>query len=57
MVCILQVLCEKFEGFLKKLEVGEERLQSCSDTAARLVHNKHPQSAAVRDTFQQLELV
>ncbi|XP_024910886.1 spectrin beta chain, non-erythrocytic 5 isoform X2 [Cynoglossus semilaevis] len=51
----VQVLCEKFEGFLKKLEVGEERLQSCSDTAARLVHNKHPQSAAVRDTFQQLD--
>ncbi|XP_071354370.1 spectrin beta chain, non-erythrocytic 5 [Trachinotus anak] len=50
----VQLLRGKFEGFLKQLEVGEERLQSCSDVAARLICNKHPQSAAVRDTLQQL---
>uniref|UniRef100_A0A8C9YZ58 Spectrin, beta, non-erythrocytic 5 n=1 Tax=Sander lucioperca TaxID=283035 RepID=A0A8C9YZ58_SANLU len=44
----------KFEGFLKQLEVGEERLQSCSELAARLIRNKHPQRSAVRETLQQL---
>ncbi|KAM9341571.1 spectrin beta chain, non-erythrocytic 5 [Symphorus nematophorus] len=50
----VQLLRGKFEGFLKQLEVGEERLQSCSDLAARLIRNKHPQSSAVRETLQQL---
>ncbi|XP_029317025.1 LOW QUALITY PROTEIN: spectrin beta chain, non-erythrocytic 5 [Cottoperca gobio] len=50
----IQLLRGKFEGFLKQLEVGEERLQSCSELAARLIHNKHPQSSAVRETLQQL---
>ncbi|XP_036927334.1 spectrin beta chain, non-erythrocytic 5 isoform X2 [Acanthopagrus latus] len=50
----VQLLRGKFEGFLKQLEVGEERLQSCSDLAARLVRNKHPQSSAVRETLQLL---
>ncbi|XP_023280049.1 spectrin beta chain, non-erythrocytic 2-like [Seriola lalandi dorsalis] len=50
----VQLLRGKFEGFLKQLEVGEERLQSCSDVAARLIRSKHPQSAAVRETLQQL---
>ncbi|XP_039992754.1 spectrin beta chain, non-erythrocytic 5 isoform X2 [Xiphias gladius] len=50
----VQLLRGKFEGFLKQLEVGEERLQSCSDVAAPLIHNKHPQSAAVRETLLEL---
>ncbi|CAK6979040.1 spectrin beta chain%2C non-erythrocytic 5 [Scomber scombrus] len=50
----VQLLRGKFEGFLKQLEVGEERLQSCSDLAARLIRNKHPQTSAVRDSLQQL---
>uniref|UniRef100_UPI0037E8FE98 spectrin beta chain, non-erythrocytic 5 n=1 Tax=Semicossyphus pulcher TaxID=241346 RepID=UPI0037E8FE98 len=50
----IQLLCGKFEGFLKQLEVGEDRLQSCSDLAAGLIRNKHPQSSAVRETLQQL---
>lgn len=54
LMCLFQLLRGKFEGFLKQLEVGEERLQSCSDLAARLVRNKHPQSSAVRETLQLL---
>ncbi|XP_038585015.1 spectrin beta chain, non-erythrocytic 5 isoform X1 [Micropterus salmoides] len=50
----VQLLRGKFEGFLKQLEVGEERLQSCSDLAARLIRDKHPQSSTVRETLQQL---
>ncbi|XP_027134554.1 spectrin beta chain, non-erythrocytic 5 [Larimichthys crocea] len=50
----VQLLRGKFEGFLKQLEVGEERLQSCNDLAARLIRNKHPQSSAVRETLQEL---
>nr|XP_046269773.1 spectrin beta chain, non-erythrocytic 5 [Scatophagus argus] len=50
----VQLLRGKFEGFLKQLEVGQERLQSCGDLAARLIGSKHPQSSAVRDTLQQL---
>ncbi|KAG7215088.1 hypothetical protein INR49_011666 [Caranx melampygus] len=50
----VQLLRGKFDGFLKQLEVGEERLQSCSDMAARLIRNKHPQSAAIKETLQQL---
>ncbi|XP_008275361.1 spectrin beta chain, non-erythrocytic 5 [Stegastes partitus] len=50
----VQLLRGKFEGFLKQLEVGEDRLQSCSDSAARLIRDKHPQSSAVKDTLQQL---
>uniref|UniRef100_A0A3Q1IZP4 Calponin-homology (CH) domain-containing protein n=1 Tax=Anabas testudineus TaxID=64144 RepID=A0A3Q1IZP4_ANATE len=50
----VQLLRGKFEGFLKQLEVGEERFQSCSDVAARLIRSKHPQSSAVRDTLEQL---
>ncbi|XP_035850836.1 spectrin beta chain, non-erythrocytic 5 [Sander lucioperca] len=50
----VQLLRGKFEGFLKQLEVGEERLQSCSELAARLIRNKHPQRSAVRETLQQL---
>lgn len=51
---MFQLLRGKFEGFLKQLEVGEERFQSCSDVAARLIRSKHPQSSAVRDTLEQL---
>ncbi|KAG7510030.1 spectrin beta chain, non-erythrocytic 5 [Solea senegalensis] len=50
----VQLLRGKFDGFLKQLEVGEERLQNCSDAAARLVRSKHPQSAAVRDALHKL---
>uniref|UniRef100_A0A4W6DIZ9 Spectrin beta, non-erythrocytic 5 n=1 Tax=Lates calcarifer TaxID=8187 RepID=A0A4W6DIZ9_LATCA len=50
----VQLLRGKFEGFLKQLEVGEERLQSCSNVAAQLIRNKHPQSTAVREILQQL---
>ncbi|XP_028251320.1 spectrin beta chain, non-erythrocytic 5 [Parambassis ranga] len=50
----VQLLRGKFEGFLKQLEVGEERLQSCSDLAARLIRDKHQQSSAIRKTQQQL---
>ncbi|KAM7403778.1 hypothetical protein PAMA_004285 [Pampus argenteus] len=50
----VQLLCGKFEGFLKQLEVGEERLQSCSDLAARLIRTKHPQSSIVKDALQEL---
>uniref|UniRef100_A0A3Q3IUH0 Calponin-homology (CH) domain-containing protein n=1 Tax=Monopterus albus TaxID=43700 RepID=A0A3Q3IUH0_MONAL len=50
----VQLLRGKFDGFLKHLEVGEERLQSCSDVGARLIRSKHPQSSAVKDTLQQL---
>ncbi|XP_029350237.1 spectrin beta chain, non-erythrocytic 5 [Echeneis naucrates] len=50
----VQLLRGKFEGFLKQLEVGEERLQSCSDMAARLIRSKHPQITAVRETLHQL---
>lgn len=51
---ILQLLKGKFEGFLKQLEVGEERLQSCNDLTAKLLRKKHPQSSAVRDIMHQL---
>ncbi|XP_030614955.1 spectrin beta chain, non-erythrocytic 5 [Archocentrus centrarchus] len=50
----VQLLRGKFEGFLKQLEVGEERLQSCSDLAALLIRKKHPQSSAIKETLQQL---
>ncbi|XP_034530593.1 spectrin beta chain, non-erythrocytic 1 [Notolabrus celidotus] len=50
----VQLLRGKFEGFLKQLEVGEDRLQSCSDVATQLIRSKHPQSSAVRETLQQL---
>ncbi|KAF1375246.1 hypothetical protein PFLUV_G00237590 [Perca fluviatilis] len=50
----VQLLRGKFEGFLKQLEVGEERLQSCSELAARLIRQKHPQRSAVRESLQQL---
>lgn len=50
----LQLVRGKFEGFLKKLEVGEERLQNCRNLAVQLIHNKHPQSSAIKDTLQQL---
>ncbi|XP_041668259.1 spectrin beta chain, non-erythrocytic 5 [Cheilinus undulatus] len=50
----VQLLRGKFEGFLKQLEVGEDRLQNCSDLAAQLIRSKHPQSAAIRETQQQL---
>ncbi|XP_047467733.1 spectrin beta chain, non-erythrocytic 5 [Mugil cephalus] len=50
----VQLLRGKFEGFLKQLEVGEERLQSCNDAAARLIRNKHPQTSTIRDIQQQL---
>uniref|UniRef100_A0A667YRF9 Spectrin, beta, non-erythrocytic 5 n=1 Tax=Myripristis murdjan TaxID=586833 RepID=A0A667YRF9_9TELE len=50
----VQLLRGKFDGFVKQLDVGEERLQSCSDVANRLIHNKHPQSPAVRESLQQL---
>ncbi|XP_022067652.2 spectrin beta chain, non-erythrocytic 5 isoform X2 [Acanthochromis polyacanthus] len=50
----VQLLRGKFEGFLKQLEVGEDRLQACSDSAARLIRSKHPQSSAVKDALQQL---
>ncbi|KAF3845474.1 hypothetical protein F7725_008637 [Dissostichus mawsoni] len=33
---------------IQQLEVGEERLQSCSDLAAGLILSKHPQSSAER---------
>lgn len=57
-VCVmLQLLRGKFEGFLKQLEVGEERLQSCSDLAARLIRDKHQQSSAIRKTQQQLKYI
>ena len=54
LLCVFQLLRGKFAGFLKQLEVGEERLQSCSDAAARLLRSKHPQSADVRGALQQL---
>lgn len=54
---MFQLLRGKFEGFLKQLEVGEERLQSCNDLAARLIRNKHPQSSAVRETLQELRYI
>ncbi|KAM9354795.1 spectrin beta chain, non-erythrocytic 5 [Pholidichthys leucotaenia] len=50
----VQLLRGKFEGFLKQLEVGEERLQSCKDLAARLIRTKHPQTSTVRETLQEL---
>uniref|UniRef100_A0A3B4GB01 Spectrin beta chain, non-erythrocytic 5-like n=1 Tax=Pundamilia nyererei TaxID=303518 RepID=A0A3B4GB01_9CICH len=50
----VQLVRGKFEGFLKKLEVGEERLQNCRNLAVQLIHNKHPQSSAIKDTLQQL---
>ncbi|XP_028993920.1 spectrin beta chain, non-erythrocytic 1 isoform X2 [Betta splendens] len=50
----VQLLREKFEGFLKQLEAGEDRLQSCSSVAAQLICNKHPQVSAVREILQQL---
>ncbi|XP_076605262.1 spectrin beta chain, non-erythrocytic 5 [Chaetodon auriga] len=50
----VQLLRGKFEGFLKQLEVGEERLQSCSDLAAGLIGSKHPQSSEIRETLQEL---
>lgn len=56
MCSVFQLLRGMFEGFLKKLQVGEERLQSCSDVAGGLIRSKHPQSPAVRDTLQQLRL-
>ncbi|XP_068456287.1 spectrin beta chain, non-erythrocytic 5 [Clinocottus analis] len=50
----IQLLRGKFEGFLKQLAVGEERLQSCSELAAPLIRNKHPQSSAARETLDLL---
>ncbi|KAM4625618.1 spectrin beta chain, non-erythrocytic 5 [Polymixia lowei] len=46
----VQVLCEKFEGFLKQVEVAEGRLQDCLRLADRLIHDKHPHSTDIRDT-------
>lgn len=51
---MFQLLRGKFEGFLKQLEVGEERLHVCGDLAAELNRNKHPQSSAIRETLQGL---
>lgn len=57
-ICVtFQLLCGKFEGFLKHLEVGEERLRSCGALAAQLLSGKHPQSSAVREMLQQLRCV
>lgn len=39
---------------MKQLEVGEERMQSCSDAAALLIGSKNPQSSEVRETLHQL---
>lgn len=39
---------------MKQLEVGEERMQSCSDAAAQLIGSKNPQSSEVRETLHQL---
>lgn len=39
---------------MKQLEVGEERMQSCSDAAAQLISSKNPQSSEVRETLHQL---
>ncbi|XP_060938197.1 spectrin beta chain, non-erythrocytic 2 [Limanda limanda] len=50
----VQLLRGKFAGFLQQLQVGGERLQSCSDLANRLVRSKHPQSADVREALKQL---
>ncbi|KAF7648029.1 hypothetical protein LDENG_00163000 [Lucifuga dentata] len=50
----VQLLRGKFEGFLKQLDVGDDRLQICSDAAERLIRSKHPQSCSARDTLQRL---
>ncbi|XP_076022140.1 spectrin beta chain, non-erythrocytic 5 [Genypterus blacodes] len=52
----IQLLRGKFEGFLKQLQVGEDRLRCCNDLAERLMSNKHPQSSVVRETLQQLSV-
>ncbi|CAN9501902.1 unnamed protein product [Ophioblennius macclurei] len=50
----VQLLRDRFEGFLTQLAVGEERLNGCKDIAARLTRSKHPQSATVKETLQHL---
>nr|XP_057947283.1 spectrin beta chain, non-erythrocytic 5-like isoform X2 [Doryrhamphus excisus] len=50
----VQLLCRRFQAFLKQLEVAEERLHACSDLATRLIASKHPQSAAVKEALQEL---
>ncbi|XP_054653046.1 spectrin beta chain, non-erythrocytic 1 isoform X2 [Dunckerocampus dactyliophorus] len=50
----VQLLCRRFQEFLKQLEVAEERLHACGNLATRLIASKHPQSAAVKEAMQEL---
>ncbi|KAJ0009205.1 hypothetical protein NQD34_016620 [Periophthalmus magnuspinnatus] len=50
----LELLRGKLDGFLKHLDVCEERLQICKDSGTRLIRNKHPQSRTVKEMLQSL---
>ncbi|TRY84982.1 hypothetical protein DNTS_028857 [Danionella cerebrum] len=47
-------LCGRFEVFLKQLEVGVERMQTCEDLADKLIKSNHPESSFVRETLNRL---
>ncbi|KAK0154564.1 Spectrin beta chain, non-erythrocytic 5 [Merluccius polli] len=50
----VQMLCGRFEDFLKQLEAGGERLEVCMQLADRLTDARHPQTSGVRRTQKQL---
>ncbi|XP_030641786.1 spectrin beta chain, non-erythrocytic 5 [Chanos chanos] len=50
---ILQ-LRAKFEVFLKQLEVGFERMRTCSSLTDKLVKKNHPETRLIRETQAQL---
>ncbi|XP_067099877.1 spectrin beta chain, non-erythrocytic 5 [Osmerus mordax] len=50
----VMLLRGNFEAFLKRLEMGLERMQSCKELADALIQNKHPQSSTIREILHQL---
>lgn len=53
-MCLLQLLCGRFEDFIKQLAVGQERLEVCMELADRLTDGRHPHSSLVRRTQKRL---
>ncbi|KAL0969732.1 hypothetical protein UPYG_G00231540 [Umbra pygmaea] len=46
----------KFEGFLKQLEVGFDKMRSCKELADRLIQHSHPQRSTIGETQHQLRV-
>jgi len=51
---LLQLLCGRFEDFLRQVEVGGERLEACLKLAERLMESRHAHSSRIRRTHTQL---